>query len=337
MNTQRTAPPNQHAHNDEDSEDDENIFVALRHDQALRHTNDSDSEEDDSDTRWKSSFKLEFPEFSGSTVPEELLDWFVTVEEILEFKEIPLNHCVPLIVIRFRDRAAAWWSKSKATCARLGKTKIATWDKLNKHRVKNRDCRRTGLHIQSTTTERPALLFLWRTHRQSACPTRNRRGLLIEDVTLTNDPIYDEEQDKPEEDLYPDTGHLLVVRRSCLAPRADVQFPQRNKLFQSRCTINGKVFSFVIDSGSCENVIAADAVTKLEIKDEPHPCTYKLDWLQKMHDLFITRRALVTCSVGNSYKDKIYCEIVPMDVCHLLLGRPWEFDRRVIHDGLHNT
>ena len=26
-----------------------------------------------------------------------------------------------------------------------------------------------------------------------------------------------------------------------------------------------------------------------------------------------------------------------MDVCHILLGRPWKFDRNVIHDGRKNT
>jgi hypothetical protein len=26
-----------------------------------------------------------------------------------------------------------------------------------------------------------------------------------------------------------------------------------------------------------------------------------------------------------------------MDVCHLLLGRPWKYDRNVIHDGRKNT
>jgi hypothetical protein len=26
-----------------------------------------------------------------------------------------------------------------------------------------------------------------------------------------------------------------------------------------------------------------------------------------------------------------------MDVCHILLGRPWQFDRNVIHDGRKNT
>jgi hypothetical protein len=26
-----------------------------------------------------------------------------------------------------------------------------------------------------------------------------------------------------------------------------------------------------------------------------------------------------------------------MDVCHILLGRPWQFDRNAIHDGRKNT
>jgi hypothetical protein len=26
-----------------------------------------------------------------------------------------------------------------------------------------------------------------------------------------------------------------------------------------------------------------------------------------------------------------------MDDCHLLLGRPWQYDRNVIHDGRNNT
>ena len=29
--------------------------------------------------------------------------------------------------------------------------------------------------------------------------------------------------------------------------------------------------------------------------------------------------------------------MVPMEATHLLLGRPWQFDRSVIHDGVTNT
>jgi len=30
------------------------------------------------------------------------------------------------------------------------------------------------------------------------------------------------------------------------------------------------------------------------------------------------------------------CDVVPMHASHLLLGRPWQFDRKAIHDGFRN-
>lgn len=51
----------------------------------------------------------------------------------------------------------------------------------------------------------------------------------------------------------------------------------------------------------------------------------------------VTRLALVAFSIGDAYQDRVYCAVVLMDACHLLLGRPWEFDRKVQHDGFLNT
>jgi len=39
--------------------------------------------------------------------------------------------------------------------------------------------------------------------------------------------------------------------------------------------------------------------------------------------------------VGN-YVDEVLCDVVPMEACHVLLGRPWQFDKQTIHDGLTN-
>jgi len=30
------------------------------------------------------------------------------------------------------------------------------------------------------------------------------------------------------------------------------------------------------------------------------------------------------------------CDVVPMDTCHVLLGRPWQYDLHEYHDGLTN-
>jgi len=33
----------------------------------------------------------------------------------------------------------------------------------------------------------------------------------------------------------------------------------------------------------------------------------------------------------------VWCDVIPMDACHVLLSRPWLFDRRVMHDKRLNT
>ena len=33
----------------------------------------------------------------------------------------------------------------------------------------------------------------------------------------------------------------------------------------------------------------------------------------------------------------MFCDVVEMDASHILLGRPWLFDRKVDHDGKENT
>ncbi|KAG7570392.1 Retrotransposon gag domain [Arabidopsis thaliana x Arabidopsis arenosa] len=89
-------------------------------------------EPQEEDLRWEQGFKFELPEYHGRQSAEEFLDWIFTVEETLEFKRVPLERCVPMIVMRFRGRAAAWWSQLKASRARSGKPRILSWDKLNK-------------------------------------------------------------------------------------------------------------------------------------------------------------------------------------------------------------
>ncbi|GKV35062.1 hypothetical protein SLEP1_g43380 [Rubroshorea leprosula] len=97
------------------------------------------------------------------------------------------------------------------------------------------------------------------------------------------------------------------------------------------------VCNVIIDSESCKNVVSNYMVEKLglPVKDHSHP--YKLQWLRKGNEVKVTKRCLVSFSIGNRYQDEVWCDVIPMDACHLLLGRPWQFDRKAIHDGHANT
>jgi hypothetical protein len=50
----------------------------------------------------------------------------------------------------------------------------------------------------------------------------------------------------------------------------------------------------------------------------------------------VNNQCLVEFKIGG-YRDEILCDVIPMDVCHILLGRPLYFDTNVIHDGRKNT
>ena len=44
---------------------------------------------------------------------------------------------------------------------------------------------------------------------------------------------------------------------------------------------------------------------------------------------------LVSCSIGR-YKDEVLCDVVSMHAGHILLGRLWQFDRKINHDEFKN-
>ena len=46
----------------------------------------------------------------------------------------------------------------------------------------------------------------------------------------------------------------------------------------------------------------------------------------------VSEQCFVNLKIGKYY-DKVLCDIMPMDCCHILLGRPWQYDRHAIHDG----
>ncbi|KAI9184867.1 hypothetical protein LWI28_001955 [Acer negundo] len=180
-------------------------------------------------------------------------------------------------------------------------------------------------------------------HRLSECPRPAKRVLFIdpaefneEDAEIIEEPQSGVEE-VSEELVDGDTGTMLMVRRTCLAPRTGEGEWLRNNIFQSTCTILGKVCRFVIDGGSCENIVSVEAVRKLGVTTEKHPKPYRLAWLQKGGEVTVSQRALISFSMGTNYKDQMWCDVVDMDACHLLLGRPWQYDRKVYHDGFKNT
>jgi hypothetical protein len=91
----------------------------------------------------------------------------------------------------------------------------------------------------------------------------------------------------------------------------------------------------IIDGGSCNNLASSDLVEKLALTTKPHPHPYYIQWLNNSGKAKVTRLVRINFSIG-SYKDVVECDVVPMQACHILLGRPWQFDRDSMHHGRSN-
>jgi hypothetical protein len=132
-------------------------------------------------------------------------------------------------------------------------------------------------------------------------------------------------------------GRSLMMRKALLTPEKEVESSvQRNRLFRTACKTKDRVCKVIVDSGSTDNLVSTEMVEKLELETVEHPSPYRVSWLQKGHQVNVTKQCLVEFKIGG-YNDKILCDVIPMDVCHLFLGRPWQYDRNVIHDGKMNT
>uniref|UniRef100_A0A2N9FAG5 Reverse transcriptase n=1 Tax=Fagus sylvatica TaxID=28930 RepID=A0A2N9FAG5_FAGSY len=152
-----------------------------------------------------------------------------------------------------------------------------------------------------------------RGHIASQCV--NKRVMVINaqgELELENEEQVDDDDMLPLEDADDEqsamVGDLLVARRVLNVQVKEEESNQRENLFHTRCFVNNKVCSVIIDGGSCTNVAS----------------TY-----------LVTRQVLVALSIGK-YEDEVLCDVVPMHACHLLLGRPWQYDKRAKHDGFTN-
>ncbi|GAV88818.1 hypothetical protein CFOL_v3_32239 [Cephalotus follicularis] len=134
----------------------------------------------------------------------------------------------------------------------------------------------------------------------------------------------------------PEDGELLVIRRVLHAKEIEPD-GQRETIFQSRCTMKERVCSLIIDGWSCTNIASTTLVEKLGLSTTAHPTPYKLQWLSNGNHIKVTQQVLLSFSTGKKNKDEVLWDVIPMDACHLLLGRPWQFDREAKHYGRKNN
>lgn len=180
-------------------------------------------------------------------------------------------------------------------------------------------------------------------HYQNACP--NKRVVTLREALEYRDELVEEEERAEEEVVYDDfeeeenyvapNVETTLVLRALQSHVSPSDLDQRDQIFHTKCQVKDKWCSVIIDGGSCTNVASSEMVKKLGLVTSDHPRPYALHWLDDGSKIQVSKQVRVCLTLG-SYVDEILCDVIPMDACHILLGRPWQFDRDVWHKGRSN-
>ncbi|XP_057479195.1 uncharacterized protein LOC130766548 [Actinidia eriantha] len=176
-------------------------------------------------------------------------------------------------------------------------------------------------------------------HYSNCCPNR-AINVTIHEEGDGAEKHYPEVENMFEEDplawTYGDEGQSLVVRHLLYSPRREVD-AQRHNIFKTRCTVNGRVCDVIIDGGSSENIVSRTMVEKLGLSTKKHKHPYSIGWIKEVDKMEVTEQCDISFSIGKDYQDIVICDVVDTDAYHMLLGRPWQFDKNTVHRGKDNT
>ena len=142
-----------------------------------------------------------------------------------------------------------------------------------------------------TTRNRDIMCFKCqgRGHIASQCP--NKRVMVMRDngEIETNNESDCISMTSLDDEEYVVQGELMVARRALSVQAKEDDEMQRDNIFHTRCHVQNKVCSVIIDGGSCTNVASTTMVEKLGIPTSKHPRPYKLQWLNDSGEVRVNK------------------------------------------------
>ena len=92
----------------------------------------------------------------------------------------------------------------------------------------------------------------------------------------------------------------------------------------------------LVDSGSQVNLISDQVFHNLGLQTRPHSRSYPLGWICDNYQVHVTKKYDLWFEITFSFIDEVELDVVPLDICGMVLVSPYLYDRKVIFYREHN-
>ncbi|GJV46367.1 putative CCCH-type zinc finger family protein [Tanacetum coccineum] len=314
--------------------------------------------------------KAEIPNFVGNLDIEVVLDWLYEVDKFFDIMEVLEEEQVKVVAYKLRGVAGAWWQREQDNRRAQGRRPVDTWMRM-KRMIKGRfllpdieqilyqqyhTCvqgKRTIADYTGEFLRLQARCNLRETDEQSAA--RYISGLnssIQERFSLT--PIWSVDQ-----------AQNMAMKEERMASKTGVGFRHSNmessSNYRSRpnpiqstipstttTTSSSKASGSGGDKNKESQPVNSNPYARPTEKDEleyaepldgeAEQVTYVIQCTlcspKKGPALKVTEICKVPLAIKKHYNELVTCDVVDMEACHVLLGRPWQHDVDATHQGI---
>jgi hypothetical protein len=87
-----------------------------------------------------------------------------------------------------------------------------------------------------------------------------------------------------------------------------------------------------VDSSSQKNLISVEIIKRLAMSTTSHPQPYTIGCLCQGGDPCVNQQCRLSYDI-KPFKDKVLCDVAPLEVCDVLLGQPYLWKRHVVYES----
>eukprot|EP00253_Pinus_taeda_P029926 PITA_29926 len=170
------------------------------------------------------------------------------------------------------------------------------------------------------------------THNTSDCQAKQSLGaeLKVSESDACSDSESEPNKGNGKGKQIIDADPNTTVATAKIQKNEPEDLEDEERLFHSHMWIKGSPLQFIVDSRNQQKLISAEVVKQLGLPTIAHPQPYTIGWLHQGPNLCVSQQCRLPYNI-KPLMDEVLCDIAPLEVFYVLLGKPHLWKRHVVY------